>query len=97
MSVYTQQLLTGLSYLHHNGVIHRDIKCENLLVDASGNLKLADFGASIRLQVGREHEITELRGTPYFMAPEVIRQENYGKSADIWRYVIEIHLVSNTP
>ncbi|XP_008793818.2 mitogen-activated protein kinase kinase kinase NPK1-like [Phoenix dactylifera] len=83
--MYTKQLLQGLEYLHHNGIIHRDIKGANILVDNNGCIKLADFGAS--KQVAKLATITaakSMKGTPYWMAPEVIVQSGHSFSADIW-------------
>jgi serine/threonine protein kinase len=70
---YTRQILEGLAYLHANKVIHRDIKGANILVDDRGTIKLADFGACKRLSAQNTvlDEHTSLRGTPYYMAPEV--------------------------
>ena len=79
---YTRQIGMGLKYLHDHGIIHRDIKSANILVETHGSAKLADFGTAIRLLNGER--TNELCGTPYWMAPEVIRQEAYGKPADIW-------------
>lgn len=86
---YTKQILTGLQYLHSNQIIHRDIKGANILVDDKGNIKLADFGASKKIEeivahVGAGESFASLKGTVYWMAPEVIRQTGYGRQADIW-------------
>jgi len=83
---YVAQLLVGLKYLHEQRVIHRDIKAANILVDDRGTIKLADFGSSKRLDsMGMiNNGNLSLRGTPYFMAPEVIMQIGHGQKADIW-------------
>jgi serine/threonine protein kinase len=82
---YTRQILLGLQYLHANGIIHRDIKGGNILVDDAGTVKLADFGASTKLsQFDKTQETTTIKGTPYFMAPEVLSASRYGRKGDIW-------------
>lgn len=48
--MYTRQILQGLSFLHSQNTIHRDIKCANILVDASGQVKLADFGMAKKVR-----------------------------------------------
>ncbi|XP_021896428.1 mitogen-activated protein kinase kinase kinase 5-like [Carica papaya] len=67
---FTRHILSGLAYLHGRKTIHRDIKCANLLVDASGIVKLADFGMAKHL-TGLSYELS-LKGSPYWMAPEVM-------------------------
>ena len=89
VKVYTRQMLEGLKYLHENGIIHRDLKCANVLVDNMGIIKLSDFGASKRIIDEKSNGKGELEnrsiiGSPYWMAPEVIRKTGYGKPADIW-------------
>eukprot|EP01035_Chromulina_nebulosa_P022559 gene22559-29211_t len=83
---YMRQILSGLQYLHNSGIIHRDIKGGNILVDEFGVVKLADFGASTKLsQMDKTMEGVGLKGTPYFMAPEVLSQNGkYGRKGDIW-------------
>jgi len=87
LKLYTRQMLSGLSYLHQKGVIHRDIKGENILIDGFGTLKLADFGCSKAFDdvTNRSQQgCASLVGSPYWMAPEVIRNEAYGTKADVW-------------
>ena len=80
--VYIQQIVKGLAFLHGRGVVHRDVKGENVLLDANGTVKLADFGCA------REMSTVTVSGTfagsPYWMAPEVIKNKGYNKKADIW-------------
>lgn len=87
---YMRMILAGLSFLHtrpSGGILHRDIKGANVLVDSDGICKLADFGASKQIQqdlVSSTDGCRSLRGTPYWMAPEVIKQTGHGRPADVW-------------
>jgi serine/threonine protein kinase len=69
-------MLRGLEYLHSNRMIHRDIKAGNVLLTEDGGCKLADFGVSAQLHRTLSQRKT-LCGSPYWMAPEVIREEPY--------------------
>ncbi|XP_004299967.1 PREDICTED: mitogen-activated protein kinase kinase kinase 1-like [Fragaria vesca subsp. vesca] len=83
VSVFTRQILSGLIYLHDRNVLHRDIKCANILVDASGSVKLADFGLA---KATKLNDVKSCKGSAYWMAPEVVNRRNrgYGLAADIW-------------
>ncbi|KAF5444116.1 hypothetical protein F2P56_036618 [Juglans regia] len=83
VSAYTRQILNGLMYLHDRDVVHRDIKCANILVDASGSVKLADFGLA---KATKLNDVKSSKGTAFWMAPEVVNLKNhgYGLAADIW-------------
>jgi len=82
-SAYTRQILNGLTYLHERNIVHRDIKCANILVHANGYVKLADFG--LAKEITKFSAIRSCKGTVYWMAPEVVNPEKtYGPSADIW-------------
>ncbi|CAJ2644275.1 unnamed protein product [Trifolium pratense] len=83
VSAYTRQILHGLKYLHDQNVVHRDIKCANILVHASGSVKLADFGLA---KATKLNDVKSCKGTAFWMAPEVVKGKNkgYGLPADVW-------------
>ena len=87
IALHTKQILEGLSFLHENRVCHRDLKCDNFLIDVNGSCKLADFGCSKRLDVSPEGStviMKSMKGSIPWMAPEVLMGQGYGKSSDIW-------------
>ncbi|XVE58509.1 hypothetical protein DITRI_Ditri04bG0175200 [Diplodiscus trichospermus] len=80
---YTQQILSGLAYLHSKSTVHRDIKGANILVDPNGRVKLADFGMAKHI-AGQSCPLS-LKGSPYWLAPEVIRNSSgCNLAVDIW-------------
>ncbi|CAH7195555.1 Map3k19 [Phodopus roborovskii] len=86
---YTRQILQGVAYLHENCVVHRDIKGNNVMLMPTGTIKLIDFGCAKRLAwagLNGTHSdmLKSVRGTPYWMAPEVINESGYGRKSDIW-------------
>ncbi|KAG5176167.1 kinase-like domain-containing protein, partial [Tribonema minus] len=84
---YTRQALQGLAYLHSHHVVHRDINGSNILVDDHGVVKLADFGASLQLSdAAGSRADGALKGTPYFMAPEVLQRSAHGMPVDVWSF-----------
>jgi len=79
---YTGSLVLAFDYLHDKGIVFRDLKPENVMLDAEGYVKLIDFGTAKKLdEKGRT--FTRI-GSWHFMAPEVVRGEGYGTSVDLW-------------
>ncbi|XP_042440157.1 CBL-interacting protein kinase 23-like isoform X1 [Zingiber officinale] len=92
---YFQQLINAVDYCHSKGVFHRDLKPENLLLDATGTLKITDFGLSaLPQQVHEDGKLYTTCGTPNYVAPEVVKHKGYdGAKADLWSCGVILYIL----
>ncbi|XP_059188133.1 rhodopsin kinase grk7-b [Centropristis striata] len=79
---YMAQITTGILHLHSMDIVYRDMKPENVLLDAKGHCRLSDLGLAVELPKGKT--ICQKAGTTGYMAPEILRQEDYSTSVDWW-------------
>jgi serine/threonine protein kinase len=84
---YAAEIVLALEYMHAHNIVYRDLKPENLLLDAKGHMKIADFGFAKVVP-----EVTwTLCGTPEYLAPEIIQNRGHGKAVDWWSLGVLIY------
>ncbi|XP_037981525.1 serine/threonine-protein kinase CLA4-like [Motacilla alba alba] len=97
MAAISRECLQGLDFLHWNHMIHRDVKSENILLRTDGSVKLADFGLSTQLTPEKSRR-RMVAGTPWWMAPEVVKGQPYGPKVDIWSFgIVGFEMVEHEP
>lgn len=81
---YVASLVIILEYLHDRGILYRDLKLENVMLDDRGFIKLVDFGLSKKIGLSSGDKTFSLVGTLFYLAPDVIKGKGYGRECDMW-------------
>lgn len=87
---YACEVLLALEYFHSQNIIYRDLKLDNIMLSLDGHIKMADYGLC-KENMGYGKTTGTFCGTPEFMAPEILREQNYGRGVDWWAYGVLIY------
>ncbi|NXY13478.1 PAK3 kinase, partial [Atrichornis clamosus] len=97
IAAISQECLKALDFLHSKKVIHRDVKSDNILLGLDGSVKLTDFGLCAQLTPERRRRSTML-GSPYWVAPEIVKRQEYDTQVDIWALgIVAIEMMDGEP
>lgn len=81
---FAKQLTLGFDEIHNNGIVHRDIKSHNVMVTDNGRIKIVDFGIALDADSERVTRTNMLIGSPQYVSPELIRQEEPSRTSDVY-------------
>ncbi|KAK5644501.1 hypothetical protein RI129_005801 [Pyrocoelia pectoralis] len=95
---YAAEIASGLKFLHSKGIVYRDLKLDNILLDFDGHVRIADFGMC-KLQIFLDRMADTFCGTPDYMAPEIIKGQHYNQCVDWWSYGVLLYemLIGQSP
>lgn len=87
---YAAEVLLALKYLHENGIVYRDLKLDNIMLSTEGHIKLADYGLC-KPDMWYGKTTNTFCGTPEFMAPEILKEQNYTRAVDWWAFGVLVY------
>nr|XP_022918349.1 protein kinase 4 isoform X2 [Onthophagus taurus] len=95
---YGAEIVSGLKFLHTKGIVYRDLKLDNVLLDFDGHVRIADFGMC-KLQIFLDRMADTFCGTPDYMAPEIIKGQHYNQCVDWWSFGVLLYemLIGQSP